>query len=132
MEKQELNEIKQNVKDIKESVDFLIKNAVTKTDLDEKLNGFATKTDLDEKLNGFATKTDLDEKLNGFATKTDLDEKFNSLMNSIDSVMGELKSSRQEDIMKVGRDDRQDEEIGQVKNRVTAVEHRIGMEPMMA
>ena len=106
MEKQELNEIKQNVKDIKESVDFLIKNAVTKTDLDEKLNGFAT--------------------------KTDLDEKFNSLMNSIDSVMGELKSSRQEDIMKVGRDDRQDEEIGQVKNRVTAVEHRIGMEPMMA
>jgi len=109
MQINEEQEIKKDIKDIKESLDFVVQNAATKEDLKQ----FATKEDLNK----------IDKKL---------DEKFNTVMNSIDAVMGELKSSRQEDIMKVGRDDRQDEEIGQVKNRVTAVEHRIGMEPMMA
>ena len=101
--------LRKDVQDIKLSVDFIIENAATKDDL----KGFATKDDL-----------------KGFATKDDLDRKFSTVMDGIDGVMGELKTIRQEQIMKVGRDDRQDYDITSLKTRVIGVERRVGIEPV--
>ena len=92
--------LRKDVQDIKLSVDFIIENAATKDDL------------------------------KGFATKDDLDRKFSTVMDGIDGVMGELKTIRQEQIMKVGRDDRQDYDITSLKTRVIGVERRVGIEPV--
>ena len=66
------------------------------------------------------------------ATKEDLDNKFNMVMNTLDTVLGELKTDREERAMKLARDDQQYGDIKNLKTRVTTVEHRIGLEPIEA
>ena len=48
-------------------------------------------------------------------------------LNGVDAVLKEVKTIREEQIMKVGRDDRQDQDITKLKTHVAAVEEHIGL-----
>ena len=48
-------------------------------------------------------------------------------LNGVDAVLKEVKTIREEQIMKVGRDDRQDQNITKLKTHVAAVEEHIGL-----
>ena len=56
-------------------------------------------------------------------------ESTNTVLTKMDAVMGELKATREEQTAKVGRDDQQDEDIVELKTRVTAVEQQAGIAP---
>ena len=48
-------------------------------------------------------------------------------LTGVDAVLKEVKTIREEQIMKVGRDDRQDQDITKLKTHVAAVEEHIGL-----
>lgn len=54
-------------------------------------------------------------------------EAKDTILASNDKLMLELKTIREEQSMKIGRDDRQDEEINETKEKVKAVEQRVGI-----
>ncbi|MDP3995229.1 MAG: hypothetical protein U1C18_01070 [Patescibacteria group bacterium] len=75
-----------------------------------------------------ATKIDLHETEDRL--KQYVDKKFDTVLNSVDAMAKDVKAIREEQIMKVGRDDRQDDDLRTLDTRVTGVEHRIGIEPV--
>ena len=77
-----------------------------------------------------AVKESIDFIIQHAATKEDLTQFKSDILTGVDKVFKEVKTMREEQIMKVGRDDRQDDEIISIKRRVTRVETHIGLEPV--
>jgi|TARA_B100001971_G_C17819041_1_gene347968 hypothetical protein len=79
-----------------------------------------------------ATKFDVQESEDRVKQYMDqkMTEKFDKVMNSVDKMAKDVSAIRQEQSMKLGRDDRQDEGIKNVKTRVTVVEQRVGIKPI--
>ncbi|MBI2050405.1 MAG: hypothetical protein HYT31_01190 [Parcubacteria group bacterium] len=75
-----------------------------------------------------ATKLDVHEL--GQQLREEMSEKFDKVLNSVDAMAKNVQAIRDEQIMKVGRDDRQDHDITSLKARVIGVERRVGIEPV--
>ncbi|MDP3995227.1 MAG: hypothetical protein Q8P78_01265 [bacterium] len=66
---------------------------------------------------------------------TDIVEKGNkktvdTVLTAMDAVAKEVKTMREEQAGKLGRDDRQDDDLRTLDTRVTGVERRISIEPV--
>lgn len=64
---------------------------------------------------------ELDEK---FVTKEEFSEKHNLVMDTLDKVLGEVITTRQEQVANSQRFDDTDKEIGGLKNRVKKLEDK--------
>ena len=102
-----------------ETLDFIIESAVTKKEFKEYT---------DKAFRTFATKIDIQESEERLKQYVDI--KFDRVMNGVDKMAKDVRAIREEQIMKVGRDDRQDDDIRHLDTRVITVEHRIGLEPV--
>ncbi len=87
------------IRDFQEFTDFLVENVAMKKDID-------------------AVETRLENKITEF--KSDI-------LDKVDAVFHEVKAMREEQSFKVGRDDRQDEEIVGIKERTSRLEARAGI-----
>ena len=76
----------------------------------------------------FTTKDDLKD----LATKQELTKFKSDVLDKVDAVFHEVKAMREEQSAKVGRDDRQDQNITKLKTRVNFIERQIGIEPAAA
>jgi len=76
----------------------------------------------------FATKEDLKD----LATKQELTQFKSEILASNDKISKKLDKFLTEQTAKLGRDDRQDEDITELKTRVSAVKQYTGMEPAPA
>ncbi|MBI2050777.1 MAG: hypothetical protein HYT31_03140 [Parcubacteria group bacterium] len=75
-------------------------------------------------------KESIDFIIQNAATKEDLTQFKSDILTGVDKVFKEVKTMREEQTMKVARDDRQDDEIIGIKRRVTRVETHVGLEPL--
>lgn len=76
----------------------------------------------------FTTKDDLKD----LATKQELTKFKSDVLDKVDAVFHEVKAMREEQSAKVGRDDRQDQNITKLKTRVNFIERQIRIEPAAA
>ena len=72
----------------------------------------------------FTTKDDLKD----LATKQELTKFKSDVLDKVDAVFHEVKAMREEQSAKVGRDDRQDQNITKLKTRVNFIERQIIIE----
>lgn len=107
------------VGDFQELAHGMAEVAVTK----DEFNDFAKKA-----LKHFATKEDIKD----LATKQELTQFKSEILASNDKLSKKLDKILTEQTAKLGRDDRQDEDITALKTRVSAVEQHTGIEPMPA
>lgn len=63
-------------------------------------------------------KESIDFIIQNAATKEDLMQFKSDILTGVDRVFGEVKIMRQEQTMKVARDDRQDERLGRIESHV--------------
>jgi len=97
--------------------------AITNKDIQKLKEVFATKEDLEKLKTVFATKEDLKQ----FETREEAAKRHGEVMQSLDTLMKEKETAREDRQLATGKDREQDSEIGELKQRVTKVEQRVGV-----
>jgi hypothetical protein len=86
---------------------------LTKKDIELLVENFITRTEFESAISR------IEEKM---VTKDEISESHNSLMNTLDTVLGEVKAMRQEQTINSQRFNDHDKEINEVKKRVKKLE----------
>jgi len=95
--------------------------AITNKDIEKMKEVFATREDLEKLKYVFATKEDLKQ----FETKKEATKRHNEIMQSLDTLMKEKETAREDRVFAKAKDDEQDREISSLKSRVKKVEEKV-------
>jgi hypothetical protein len=95
--------------------------AITNKDIEKMKEVFATKEDLAKLKDVFATKEDLER----FETKADAAVRHNEVMKSLDALMKEKETAREDRTLAIGKDRDQDRRLEDHEKRITKLEVRV-------